>query len=183
MAPVRVLIVLAAALSASAAAAQTSFPPPPPGDDVLSLRIGDRVRVWSAAAAPLTAAIGIVNAPGEDGLALIINKRIRVVPFKDLRKLEVRRARRHARLGAVIGATVGAVTSLFLEDILDRDLDNWEWAAGVAAFTAGGAGLGAAVGHYVRTHRWVPLAVIPGPRPAPTPASPRRPGLSFSFRF
>lgn len=181
MVPVRLLIVLTAALSASAAAAQTSLPPPPPGDDVLSLRIGDRVRVWSADTAPLTAAVGIVNASNHEGLALMINKRVRLLPFTALRKLEVRRGRRHARLGALVGAVAGATASLFLEDLLDRDLETWEWAVGVAAFTAGGAGLGGAVGYYVRTHRWAPLAVIPAPRPVPAPA--RRPALSFSFRF
>jgi hypothetical protein len=176
----RVLIASALSLAASAAAAQTALPPPPPGDDVLSLRIGDRVRVWAADPPPLAAAVGTVNASDEEGLALMIRRRIRVVPYPSLRKIEVRRARRHARVGALAGAVVGAAASLFLEDIVNHDLDTWEWVAGVAAFTAGGAGLGAAVGHYVRTHRWAPLALLPSPRP--TAAPPRR-GLSFSFRF
>jgi hypothetical protein len=139
------------------------------------------VRVWSAATTPLKAAVGIVNASDEEGLALVIDKRIRIVPFTSLQRLEVRRARRHARIGALVGAVAGATASLFLEDIFDRHLETWEWVAGVAAFTAGGAGVGAAVGHYVRTHRWAPLAVIPGPKPPA--ATPRRPALSFSLRF
>jgi hypothetical protein len=182
---VRALIFLAAALAASPLAAQTALAPPP-GDDVLSLRTGDRVRIWSADAAPLSAAVGTVNAADGQGLALVIDRRIRVVPFTTLTKLEVRRARRHTGFGALVGAMMGAFASLFLEEIFDRNLDAWEWAAGVSAFTGAGAGLGAAVGHYVRTHRWDPLAIVPASRP-PAPVGPpsprRRPGLSFSFRF
>ena len=108
MIPVRAPIFLAAALAAAPLAAQTALPVPPPGDDVLSLRTGDRVRVWSTEAAPLSAALGTVNAADGDGLALVIDKRVRVVHFTALKKLEVRRVHRHTGTGALVGAMMGA---------------------------------------------------------------------------
>ena len=181
------LVALAALLAAAPARAQLAENPimPPPGDDVFSLRRGDRVRVWAAESPPLAAAIGIVNAADHEGLAVVVRQRMRLVPFADLKKIEVRRYRRHAGTGALAGAVMGAFVSLFLEEIVGRHLNSWEWTAGVAAATGAGAGLGAAVGYEARTHRWVPLGLGPPPPPQPAPPTPApgRPRFSLTLHF
>jgi len=146
------------------------------------LRIGDYVRAWpsSPGGTPLQGEI-----VGESPTTLTITGRdhAELLTMTSLGRLEVRRRHTHVRRGALIGAGIGLIASAFVvsREIFGREVGDWERVGWTAAFTAGGAGLGALVGRYTRTTRWQQVDLVtlrPQPRPRTDHSAP---GIRFAW--
>jgi hypothetical protein len=119
------------------------------------LQIGDYVRAWPSSPGGPSRQGEIV---GESPTTLTITGRdhAELLTLGSLGRLEVRHRYTHTRRGALIGAAVGLVASAFVvsRELFGHEIGDWERVGWTAAFTAGGAGLGAVAGHYTRTTRW-----------------------------
>jgi len=155
------LVLLAAAHDA---AAQASPEPPP-----LRLPAGIRARVFTRALPDRTVEGRIVSA---DASAVTLVPRL-ADPFErgeltvrtsDVAKLEVTFGKkRHGWQGALIGAAAGALVGLAfdVDPVLCKVDNNYFCSRGAAI--AGGAGafaiVGGAIGFFVKTDRWTPVAL------------------------
>jgi hypothetical protein len=149
-----------------------------------TLQIGDYVRAWPASpgGTPLQGEV-----VGESPTTLTITGRdhAELLTMTSLGRLEVRRRYSHVRRGAVIGAALGLVASAFVvsRELFGREVGDWERVGWTAAFTVGGAGLGALAGRYTQTTRWQPVDLTtlrPQPRTDRRSPSVR---LAWTVRF
>ncbi len=148
------------------------------------LQIGDYVRAWPASPGG-TPRQGEIVAESPTSLTITGRDHAELLTMASLGRLEVRRRYSHVRRGALIGAAVGLVASAFVvsRELFGREVGDWERVGWTAAFTVGGAGLGALAGRYARTTRWqsVDLTTL-----RPQPRSDRRSPsvrLAWTVRF
>jgi len=172
---------------ATTAAAQDAFPDTPP------LTPGVRVRVSVAASGDRLK--GTVQALDERTLSVISDDRTLVhVPRGSITRLETGWGRRgNARKGLVTGALFGAGVGLLVCGVdesgwdhesrreHDATCDGGEWVGLPLAAAATYGGIGALIGHFIKSDRWVEVPIA-GARLSLGPPA-RGLGLSVSLRF
>lgn len=146
-----------------------------------SLRLGDKVRAWSAPGRPYLE--GTVVGVGADSLTVTTDKEAVLLTLPELHRLQVRQTDSHIRRAAAIGAGVGLLASFVLvtDELFNRDLDAGERIGWTAAVVAGGAAAGAGVGYRTREVNWHPVDLVTL-KPSPTPVRPSL-RLSWTVRF
>lgn len=158
---------------------------PPPPLHPFGVGIGREVRVSAEDAPPLDRATGIVAGRSATGLLVNVSGRPRLVPFRDMTRLEVRRPWRHGKTATALGTLVGLVVGA----LACGHVDSEDQPATVAAWTAGGAALGALASYAIWPPGWEEVKLRElrpplGPAPA-DPLAQRRPppGLRLTLRF
>jgi hypothetical protein len=173
--------------SVAASVAAQGFPPPP------DPRFGGRVRLTLAEASVQGYLVArdaerlTLAFPGEGPFASSSRASF---PLASVERIELSvGTKRHARLGAAIGLVVLGLTGLSAPIDRSPSCDSSSTqpcSRGEAVFIAAAAGalLGGAVGHFVTTDHWVPLAKDALPVFPPSPAEVRAaPGGSAAADF
>jgi hypothetical protein len=145
------------------------------------LRIGDYVRAWPTEGGPPVS--GTVVGVGQSTLTVATKNEGVLLDLTQLHHMDLRHRRSHIRRAALIGAGVGLVASLFLvtKEIEGRDVDTSERIWKTAAYTAGGAVLGTAVGVGLRSTTWQPVNLVTLKPQAARPIPALR--LAWTVRF
>jgi hypothetical protein len=145
------------------------------------LRIGDYVRAWPSEGGPPVS--GTVVGVGQTTLTVATRSEGVLLDLAQIDHMHLRHKHSHVRRGALIGAGVGLIAGLLLvtEEIEGGPIDTSERIWKTAAYTAGGAVLGTAVGVAVRSTTWQPVDLVTlKPQAArPTPAL----RLAWTVRF
>jgi hypothetical protein len=140
------------------------------------LRIGDYVRAWPNEGGPPIA--GTIVAVGDTTITVTTKQDATLLDLSGIHHMLVRHTKSHVRRAALIGASVGLVAGLLLvtEEITGHPIDTSDRILGYAAYTAGGAVLGASVGLGLRKVTWQPVDLVTlKPQPAAR--------LSWTIRF
>jgi hypothetical protein len=160
----RIVAMAGAAVLAGAAVASAAEP--------ATLGIGSRVRIQQGKDKPRL--VGVIAASDAETLTLSLEQgETRIVPWHDVRKIDVSRGRRSAGAGALRGAGIGLATGaaagivagLVAGDDPPCAPDEWcllrfssgdKMALGGTGLGVTGAALGAALGAFGRGERWAP---------------------------
>jgi hypothetical protein len=145
------------------------------------LRIGDYVRAWPNEGGPPVS--GTVVGVGQSTLTVATKNEGILLDLAQIHHMHLRHTKSHVRRSALIGAGVGLIAGLFLvtEEIEGGEIDTSERIWKTAAYTAGGAVLGTAVGVATRSTTWQPVDLVTLKPQAARPLPALR--VSWSVRF